>query len=60
MIAAFDFGQQADGPNTVLVHCVMVIHVELHLCDHTPEIGHKAAKNGGFVHPPQHRFGVAR
>src|SRR3546814_14749604 len=37
-----------------------LIHVELHLRDDAAEIGHEATEDASFVHPAQHRFGVAR
>ena len=38
----------------------MVVHVILHLRDNTAEIRNKAPEDAGFVHPPEHGFGIAR
>src|SRR3546814_2610366 len=37
-----------------------MLHVELHLRDDTAKIGNETAEYRGFVHPAQHRFGIAR
>ena len=41
------------GKNCMLIHCIGVVHIELHLCDNTPKIRHKFTKNARFVEPPQ-------
>ncbi len=46
----FDLIENADRADGVLVHGIGVVHVILHLGNHTPEIGDKPAKNTGFVH----------
>jgi hypothetical protein len=56
-LAAFDRREQPDRSDRVLVHRIMVVHVELHLCDDTAEVGHEAAEHPRLVHPPQHEFG---
>ena len=58
--ALFDPRQQADGADGMLVDRVMMIHVELHLRDNAAEVRHEPAEDGGFVHPAQHRFRIAR
>src|SRR3546814_6548770 len=57
--AFFDLRQQAHGPDGMLVHGVMVVHVELHLGDHAAEIGNESTENRSFVHPAKHSFGIA-
>ena len=56
--AAFDFGQHADAPQQMLVHRVVVVHIELHHGDDLAEGRHKVAEHAGLVHPPQHGFRV--
>src|SRR5262245_30598569 len=56
--AALDFGKDADASQQVLVHRVVVIHVELHHGDDLAEGRDETAKDAGFVHPPQHGFRV--
>ena len=56
-----DLGERADAAHQVLVHRVVVVHVELHHRHDAPEIGDEAAEHPGLVHQPQHRLGrVAR
>jgi len=57
-LALFDAGKQADGADGVLVHRVVMVHIELHLRDDAAEIRHEAAKNPGLAHPTQRIFGV--
>ena len=57
-IAAFDPRQQADRADGMFVHRIVVVHIELHLRDHTPEIQNEAAEHARLAHPAQHRFGV--
>ena len=56
--AFLDRVEEADRADGMLVHRVVVIHVELHLRVDPPEIGHEAAEHARLVHPPQHGFGV--
>ena len=56
--AALDLRQHADAAQQVLVHRIVVIHVELHHGDDLAEGRHEAAEHAGFVHPPQHGFRV--
>ena len=56
--AALDLRQHADAAQQVLVHRVVVIHVELHHRDDLAEGRHEAAEHAGLVHPPQHGFRV--
>ena len=58
--AFLDPGQQADGADGMLVHRIMMVHVELHLRHDAAEIGDEPTEHGGLVHPAQHRFRVAR
>ena len=41
----------------MLVHRVVVVHVELHHRDDAAEVRHEAAEHAGLVHPPQHHLG---
>ena len=58
IVAALDLGQHADAAHQVLVHRVVVVHVELHHRDDAAEVGHEAAEHAGLVHAPQHDLGV--
>ena len=58
--AALDLGQHADAAQQVLVHRVVVVHVELHHRHDAAERAHEAAEHAGLVHPPQHDLGVVR
>ena len=40
----------------MLVHRVVVVHVELHHRDDAAEIRDKAAEQAGFVHAPEHHL----
>ena len=59
-LASVDIGQQSNGADRMFIDRVMVVHVELHLRDHTAKIGNESTKNSRFIHPAQHRFRVAR
>ena len=56
--AGFDLAQNANAAQQVLVHRVVVVHVELHHGDDLAEGRHEMAEHAGFVHPPQHGFRV--
>ena len=56
--ATLDFGQYADAAQQVLVHRIVVVHVELHHRHDLAEGAHELAEHAGFVHPPQHLFRV--
>ena len=56
--AAFDLGKDADAAKQMLVHCVVVIHIELHHGDDLAESRHEAAEHAGLVHSPQHGLRV--
>ena len=58
--AALDLGQHADAAQQVLVHRVVVVHVELHHRDDAAELADEAAEHAGLVHAPQHDLGVVR
>ena len=57
--AALDFGQDTDGAQQVLIHRVVVVHVELHVSDDLAEIRDKTAEDSGFIHAPQDDFWIA-
>ena len=51
--SGFEIGEMADGADQMLVHRVMVVHVELHHRHDPPEIRHEPAEHPGLVHAPQ-------
>ena len=55
-----DRREHADGAEQVLVHRIVVVHVELHHRDDLAEVGDEAAEHAGFVHVPSTRFGMVR
>ena len=57
--AGLDVGQDADAAQQVLVHRVVVIHVELHHRDDAPEGAHETAEHAGLVHAAQHDLGAS-
>ena len=56
--AGLDVGQDADAAQQMLVHRVVVIHVELHHRDDAAEGAHEMAEHAGLVHAAQHGLGV--
>ena len=42
----------------MLVHRVVVVHIELHLADHPAELRVKPAEHTRLVHPPQSDFRI--
>ncbi len=58
--AAFDFLQIADAAQQMLVHRVVVIHVELHHRHDLAEGADEMAEHAGLVHAPQHDLGAVR
>ena len=50
----------ADRADQVLVHRIMVVHVELHHRDDLAEVGDEAAEHAGLVHVAEHRLGIVR
>ena len=59
--AGIDIGENADGAQQVLIHGVVMIHIELHHRDNAAKIGDEAAQNASLVHHPQNRLGrIAR
>jgi hypothetical protein len=58
--AALDLLQDADAAQQMLVHRVVVVHVELHHRDDLAEGADEAAEHAGLVHAPQHDLGVVR
>ena len=55
-----DCAKNADGADQVLVHRIVVVHVELHHRDDLAEVGDEAAEHAGLVHVAKHRVGVFR
>jgi hypothetical protein len=56
--AVLDVRQNADGADQMLVHGVVMVHVELHHGHDLAEVRHESAEHACFVHAPQGRFGV--
>ena len=56
-LAAFDLREEADRADRMLIHGIVMIHVELHLRDDAPEVRNEAAEYARLVHPPQHDLG---
>ena len=52
-----DIREDADAAQQMLVHRIVVIHVELHQGHDAPEIGNELAEHARLVHLPQHGFG---
>ena len=57
-LTLLDRVEEADRADGMLVHRIVVVHVELHLRIDPPEIGHEAAEHACLVHPPQDHFGI--
>ena len=60
MRAGADAGQRADRADQMLVHRVVVVHVELHHRDDLAEVGDEATEHAGFVHGAEDGLGVLR
>ena len=56
-VAALDLVEHADAAEQMLVHRIVMIHVELHHRHDAAERVHEGAEHAGFVHAPQHDFG---
>ena len=56
--AAFDLLQVADAADQMLVHRIMVVHVELHHRHDLAEGADEVTEHAGLVHAPQHDLGV--
>ena len=52
--AGLDVREDADAAQQMLVHRVVVIHVELHHRDNAAERAHETAEHARLVHPAQH------
>lgn len=59
MLSLINLGQDADRADQMLIHGIMMIHVELHHRNDPPEIRDKLAQHARFVHPGQHQRRVA-
>ena len=51
-------GELADAAEKMLIHRVVVVHVELHHRHDAAERVDECAEHAGLVHAPQHRLGV--
>ena len=58
--AALDFLKVTDAAQQMLVHRVVVVHVELHHRHDLAEGADELAEHAGLVHAPQHDFSVVR
>ena len=58
ILAALDLVEHADAAQQMLVHRIVVIHVELHHRHDAAEGADEFAEHAGLVHPPQHGLGV--
>ena len=56
--AALDVLKDADAAEQVLVHRVVMIHIELHHRDDLAEGADELSEHTGLVHAPQHRLRV--
>src|SRR4029079_7349834 len=56
--AALNLGEHADTAQEMLVHCVVVIHVELHHGDDLPEGRNETSEHACLVHPPQYSLRI--
>ena len=57
-LAALDLGEGRDRVDDVLVHRVVVVHVELHHRDDAAELGDEGAEDADLVHQAQRPLGV--
>ena len=57
--ALVDAGEHVDGAQQMLVHRIVVVHVELHQRDDLAEFRDEAAEHAGLVHPPQDQLRIA-
>ena len=55
--AGIDLRQDADAAQQVLVHRIVVVHVELHHRHDAAEGAHEMAEHAGLVHAAQHGLG---
>ncbi len=58
-LALVDFREHVDGTDQMLIHCIVVVHVELHHRDDLAEFRNEAAKYACFVHAAQNERRVA-
>ncbi len=58
-LALFKIGKDRDALDDVLVHRVLVVHVELHQGDHALEFRDELAQYSQFVHPPERTLRIA-
>jgi hypothetical protein len=58
ILAVLDFVEHADAAQQMLIHRVVVVHIELHHRHDAAERLYEGAEHAGLVHPPQHGLGV--
>src|SRR5579862_8971237 len=51
--ATFDGSEKSDGTDQMLVHRIVVVHIELHQRNRMPECRYKSAEHARFVHSPE-------
>ena len=57
-VAVLDLVEHADAAQEVLVHRIVMIHVELHHRHNASERADELTEDAGLVHAAQHRFGL--
>ena len=58
-LALFNFAHNANRTQTMLIHCIAVIHIKLHHPHNAPEIRHINTQPAGFIHQAQNALGIA-
>src|SRR3546814_12981682 len=59
-LAALNLRHETDRADRMLVDRIMMVHVELHLRDDSPQVRNETAEQSGFVPTAQTRCGLAR
>ena len=57
-VALLDLVEHADAAQQMLVHRIMVVHVELHHRHDAAKCAHEFAEHAGLVHAAKHGFGL--
>ena len=57
-VALLDLVEHADAAQQMLVHRIMVVHIELHHCHDAAKCVYEFAEHAGFVHTAKHGFGL--
>ena len=56
---ALDCRHIANRSDQVLINCIMMIHVELHTRDNTPELRNKGSEDARFIQQAQRVFRIS-